>query len=346
MKKITCLGLLASILFLAKTTTAQTAIAVTNDSGSTFYSTLDSAITKAVSGDYIYLPGGSFTISVPINKQLQIIGVGHNPDSCAVTGITHVTGYIYITKGSDHGSMTGLNISGSIYFSSDKNGNYSKDINISYYSIERCKILGGVYIKVHATNILINECILDYYSARIESNGSGYADGFQISKCILNVEGIYLFDSNTYFTNNIFIADQTNLSQVYNCYFRNNVFRGALVRTDYSQYCSNNLFQNNLLNGISSLSTNNFFSNNITGPVTTLFKNQSGTVFDYKQDYHILDTSPAHNAGTDGTDLGIYGTGSPWKEGSLPSNPHIQSKTISTVNGNLNVKIKVAAQDN
>lgn len=345
MKKITSIALFGLILFLASPTHAQTMIAVQNETGSTFYTSLDLAITNAKSGDYIYLPGGNFTISVPINKQLQIVGVGHNPDSCAVTGITQVTGTFYILLGSDHGSITGLNISGGIYFY-DANKGRSKDVNINYYSIERCKILGGVEIGVHATNIIINECILDMGYGYLSGNGSGFSEGFQLSKCIIQRSQIAFFDSNAYFINNIFIADQNVWYDIHSCYFRNNVFRGTILNANNFS-CSYNLFQNNLFNSGCGLdATYNSFRNNITGPVTTLFKNQSGTVFDYKQDYHILDTSPAHNAGTDGTDLGIYGTGSPWKEGSLPSNPHIQSKSISTVNGNLNVKVKVAAQDN
>ena len=335
MKKIIYFGLFGFYLFLSSPTTAQTAIAVTNDSGSTFYTTLDLAITNASSGDYIYLPGGNFTISVPINKQLQIFGVGHNPDSCAVTGITQVTGDFTIKSGSDHGSIVGLKISGGISFSIN-----TQELDLNYYSIDRCNISGAIRLSAKSSNILVSECVLkgDLYGSSTK--------GFQMSKCIIEGRYIYSFYSNAYFLNNIFISNLTTLYCVNGCYFRNNVFISSQVYGEYGCTSDNNLFQNNLFNGSFSISpTTNSLRNNITGPVTTLFKNQSGTVFDYKQDYHILDTSPAHNAGTDGTDLGIYGTGSPWKEGSVPSNPHIQSKTFSTVNGNLNVKIKVAAQD-
>ena len=64
--------------------------------------------------------------------------------------------------------------------------------------------------------------------------------------------------------------------------------------------------------------------------------------------FHLRPGCLGKNAGTDGTDLGIYGGSFPWKNGSLPPNPHIQTKNISSATdpiGNLNVNIKVKAQE-
>ncbi len=338
MKKITFLTFLGFILLLADPSQAQSPIAVQNNSGTSFYSTLDLAITNAISGDYIYLPGGSFNVTVPISKQLHIIGVGHNPDSCAVTGITQVSGTFSIRSGSDGGSISGLKIIGQIQFYIGTTEN-----NISNYTIERCNIGSTITLSNRISNLLINECII------IEGISGNSLQGFQLSKCII---GRYIigFDSNAYFLNNIFFGNVSCGSNVsiQGAFFKNNIFLSPLTEGTINGVCvAKSQFQNNLFNAGCYYVSNstNTYQNNITGPVSTLFVNQSGTVFDYKQDYHIKTDSPAHNAGTDGTDLGIYGTGNPWKEGSLPSNPHIQSKSISTINGNLNVKIKVVAQD-
>ena len=94
-----------------------------------------------MAGDYIYIPGGNFTISVPIDKQLQIVGVGHNPDSCAVTGITQITGNILIKNGSNHGSIIGLKILGTVSFGTSP---YT-DVSINYYTIERCFINSDIF---------------------------------------------------------------------------------------------------------------------------------------------------------------------------------------------------------
>lgn len=348
MKKLIYLFAIALTLFMAQNTKAQSPIAVQNDNGTSLFATLDLAITNAVAGDYIYLPGGSFNISVPINKPLHIVGVGHNPDSCAVTGITQVTGSFYFNSGSDHGSITGLKISDGVCF----NVSATEPI-LNYFSVERCSFR-WLNLSTRTSNILINECVIN---GSITGNNT---QNFQLSKCIVFV-GIIGFQSNAYFINNIFPSSTTTFRVVNDCFFRNNIFIGKLVDPAFIDYnpppsSINNLFQNNVFNNGFDLSTTsvsgtttyvyNVFQNNITGPVSSLFVNQSGTEFDYKQDYHIKADSPAHHAGTDGTDLGIYGTDNPWKEGSLPNTPHIQSKSISTVNGNLNVKVKVAAQNN
>ncbi|MFZ4707455.1 MAG: hypothetical protein ACOYMF_15745 [Bacteroidales bacterium] len=343
MKKNAILCILGFLLLTASQCNAQTLIAVQNESSSSFYDNLDSAIVHAVSGDFIYIPGGSFPITVPINKKLQIVGVGHNPDSCAVTGISQIAGSINIINGSDHGSISGLKISGSVSF-----GTSPTEVSISYFSIERCNIGGSLILATQSSNILVNECIIQ---GLINGNNTM---GFQLSKCIIEgkefenpgVNGCVIqnFNSNAYFINNIFIGWKTSLWMVVNCHFRNNVFRSGPYNFGGN---SLNLIQNNIFNGgeTPGLYYIGQFINNIIGPLTDLFVNQSGYVYDYTQDYHIVATSPAHDAGTDGTDLGVYGTGSPWKEGSLPGNPHIQSKTFSKVNGNLNVEMKVAAQD-
>lgn len=306
---------------------AQTLIAVTNETGSSFYSNLDSAIIHSVAGDYIYLPGGNFTVSKPINKKLQIVGVGHNPDSCAVTGITQVTGNFTINSGSDHGSITGLKIWGSISFV------LTTGQTLNYFSVEHCN-LNGVSFATNSSNILINECVIGSVS------GSS-SQGILVSKCIIS-GGISGFVSNTFISNNVFLS--SSFTYPYSgVSFQNNIFlsSGPTPTVTYTAFYRNNSFTT----AVSSLYN---CHNNIVGSAAELFKNKTKTGFDYDQDYHILATSPAHNAGTDGTDLGIYGTGSPWKEGSLPGNPHVQrlrSQSVSSLNGNLDVKVKVAAQD-
>lgn len=291
---------------------AQTMIAVQGESGSSFYASLDTAIVRAHAGDYIYLPGGNFTVSKPINKKLHIVGVGHNPDSCIATRITQVSGSFTIKKGSDHGSITGLKISnGGISFS------LTTGESLNYFSIERCYIGSDVSLATKSSQILISECVIN------GSVSGSSSQGFQLTKCIVtgDVNG---FIANSFADNNVFLSTSFSSSSR-GCFFRNNIFLS-------SGPSSGALYQNN--------SFTSAVSNNIVASSAQLFKNN--------QDYHVLPTSPAHNAGTDGTDLGIYGTASPWKEGSLPGNPHVQkvqSKTVSTIDGNLEVKTNIAAQD-
>jgi hypothetical protein len=152
------------------------------------------------------------------------------------------------------------------------------------------------------------------------------------------------------FKNNIFIdGDGFMLNLIFYSIFENNIIRGGSIYFDVSNgnILNNNLFVNNVIFPIGNSNTG---SNNIVNQTaTSIFVNQSGNTFSYTQDYHLQPTCPGKKAGRDGTDVGIYGGMYPWKAGSIPSNPHIQSMKIAPqtdVNGSLNVNIKVKAQDN
>jgi hypothetical protein len=76
--------------------------------------------------------------------------------------------------------------------------------------------------------------------------------------------------------------------------------------------------------------------------------NQSGGYYNYSNNYHLKNGCIGLNAGTDGHDVGVYGGIFPWKDGSVPHNPHVIFKNISGYtdpNGNLQLNIKVKAQE-
>lgn len=61
----------------------------------------------------------------------------------------------------------------------------------------------------------------------------------------------------------------------------------------------------------------------------------------------VKDGSPCKSYGTDGYDLGIYGTDEPFKDDGVPLNPQIKELFIAakSIQGALKVKIKLEAQD-
>ena len=114
---------------------------------------------------------------------------------------------------------------------------------------------------------------------------------------------------------------------------------GLLDGTPYSNV-KNNLFVDSSNIPANVLALNNIFRQ----PINTIFIDETGSA----SSYQLNPASPGKNGGTDGTDIGIHGGAFPWKQGAIPSNPHFQSIQIAPktdTNGNLNVKIKVAAQD-
>jgi len=225
---------------------------------------------------------------------------------------------------------------------------------VSGYTISRCKI-GSVLSRIESTfscnpsDITITECIIGWL---------GFPGGNNFTLCN-NILG-YIGGLGNYniIKNNIFLSSTNNISlsgtyttTIKNSYFENNIFLGNPFATYYSYTFDDNVFNNNLFVQNVTFpyqSTGSIGINNIVNQTqSTIFVNQSGNSFSYDDDYHLQSTCPGKNAGRDGTDIGIYGGASPWKEGSIPFNPHIQTLNISPVtnsSGNLNVNIQVEAQ--
>ena len=333
MKKITTLVLISVLFLFANQAIAQNLIAVQNGNSPRFFQQVDDAIVNAVDGDTLYIPGGSWNLTQPINKRLHLIGVGHHPDSTKVTFPTKINSDFNLYSGSSNGSITGINILGGINIQTEMN----------FYTVKSCRIY-YVRIGAKASNFLFIENVLEngisLYSQVVGANFSYFNNIFGAGA---GGGGV----TNSIFKNNIFLTYvAANFSLFENNIFYNNSFYGV----GFNENVKNSIAKNNLFAiGLSFENSTNVGSNNLfEQPQTGIFLNQSGNSFDYSHDYHLQPNSPGKNAGTDGTDIGIYGGIYPWKEGSIPSNPHFQSIQIAPktdTNGNLNVKIKVAAQD-
>jgi hypothetical protein len=318
---------------------AQAFIALEHNGTSVFYTMLDSAITYAQNGDIIYIPGGVYHLNISISKQIHIVGVGHNPDSTTATNITYLAGEVFLLTGAGGGSLTGLYMFDGISFGSSANNDL-----VSNYSISRCNF-NTLGLGSHSGNNVISENVI-----RSNINLSDASNNAFYNNIINNASG----GSQNTFKNNIFL----NTIYCGSSLIENNIFIAIPSFHGYgcSPYCcncgysifQNNLFVENITGGYGSFQGvcttiigNNQAANNI-------FVNQSGYIFNYSHDYHLLPDSPGKNAGNDGSDIGIYGGTFPWKEGSVPYNPHIQHKEISGSTdpaGNLNINIQVQAQD-
>ena len=325
MKKITTIVLIALMVLFNNQAIAQNLIAVQNGNAPKFFQQVDDAIVNAVDGDTLYIPGGSWNLTQPINKRLHLIGVGHHPDSTKVTFPTKIS-QINLDSGASNGSITGINILGGFMVQTEMNN----------YTVKRCRIyIVGLVAK--ASNFLFIENAIDNgFSVFIS------ASNFSCFNNIFSGGGSGSIITNSIFKNNVFLQFiAANFSL-----FENNI----ICSIDPFNYVNNSIARNNIFtyNFTFDYSTN-VGSNNLFGqPQPGIFVNQSGNTFDYSHNYHLQPNNPGKNAGTDGTDIGIYGGIYPWKEGSIPSNPHFQSIQIAPktdANGNLNVKIKVAAQD-
>lgn len=336
---------------------SQNIIAVTSSDGTTnVFNTLENAYQSAKDGDYIYLPGGTFTMSSVIRKKINLIGAGHYPDSTAYTNRTIIDGSITIGKGASNSLFEGLYVIGNIGFAREKSENVI---------IRRCNVsaitMGGSW-NDHDTLRVWNPQIINnivrthiYVTATHGFLVKGNIIGASISVCI-------------YFgglaQNNIFLSEghRTTLGDLRNVTFKNNIFmtNKSLGDQGYASYgydgaggsfnCTfiNNLFvgKDTTLNIIPIAIVKN--GNKFMVDPGEIFLKHTGSAFDYMNDYHLKATSPGKNAGDDATDVGIYGTSEPYKVSAMPSNPHISFKDIpsSTLpNGTLPLRIKVSAQE-
>lgn len=329
MKKIILtIGLFALVL----SSYGQKTIAVLSGTNWTFYEDFSTAIRQAPSGSIVYLPGGiinSYSGYDTIKKPLTVIGVGHFPDSTTATQPTILISNIILEPGAAFSSFIGLEFRDFIYFL----GSASEITNIN---IMRCKFNSindwfstGIVLK----NSIISECVIEsVYSGNFGTN-------CLVEKSIINfISG----QGNVRFRNNIIFGVGNMFNYVQNCTFENNILGN-------SEYMSSCLVQNNLfLSGLLGSAGQLLAINNVYSTYANTFINAPSGTYDITYNYHLKPTSVGKNVGTDGTDVGIYGTTKPCKEGWVPPNPHISFKSIpseSLPNGTLPVNIKTIAQD-
>lgn len=329
---------------------SQNYITVDHNGVPSLYDDLQTAVDSAQNGDYIYVPGGSYDVStLYIDKKLTIIGAGHYPDSTSATNYTNIEGTIRFKTGSDSTIIEGLYITGNIFF-----GN---SVNDSMYSISivRCNFntlflkYSSSYNRGFTNNNYISESVIrgDIEGGQTESN---YFEKNIITNQVENLT------NNNCFSNNIFLNKRTSVQSTFNyidnTLFKNNIILDNFGGTENVNHTENCTFNNNLLvfefsNSFGSgggLSNNVGIANIVGIAQDSVFINQSGYSFNYSHNYHLKPTCPGIGAGDDGTNIGIYGTGIPYKEGAVPSNPHIQEFTITVEDNNLNLKAKVSAQ--
>ncbi len=313
------------------------------------YTTINAAIAAAAAGDTILVTGtpidyGSFTVD---KNNLTFIGAGHNPD-----------------KDLSYSSYV-QNIS----FVANLNGCKVQGFNLSF--------LGGA---PNADNITVEFCLI-----RAALNCVQFCNDWVIKNCVFacNITCCVIEGngqpgrSNIVITNNIFDngSQLCNLANGNNgIVISNNIFlrgtgsdAGAFINLDNAEI-SNNIFYQAKPTGVS----NCVFSNNLSFGATSNelppvacttctgtgnFVNQdplfttytSGQNFQYAHNFILQAGSPGHNAGTDGTDLGVYGLNNVFSETGEPPIPVVRTLTIANPNtaqgAVLNVTVTISNPD-
>ncbi|MCF6295318.1 MAG: hypothetical protein L3J25_06480 [Flavobacteriaceae bacterium] len=303
---------------------------------------LQTAYTAAIAGDTLYLPGGTHFPPTRFEKQLTIFGAGHYPSATTATYLTKISGNFVISDEADGLYLEGVEITGQLSF----------DINesVNDVTIKRCRINGSMYILGNGTIPAENNTFIENIIPIVQ------VDNMLNSMFFNNIIREIYNARNLSFINNTFLRSSPSsgnqvVNYANNCLFKNNVFyqnNNNICEGNGSSTWVNNIFCTSTttpLLGLDPILVDNYFMT--LSDVTTLIYPDIET-FDYSFDYHLLPLAAA-NLGDDGTVTGVYGGFYPWKDFSIPTNPHISSKNISAttdVNGMIQVDINVHAQDN
>lgn len=347
MKKIQLI-ITFNLVLSALTLSAQKKVALHSNGTSTFFmgaTPYNDAYTAALDGDTIYLPGGTFGSPTSINKQIVVYGIGHHPDTSAVMGETIITGSMSLSSAATKSHFEGLKFSTG---------------NITYTGISDSIVIKRCYLKSINFNNYASvgtEIIENVVEGTITGTGSVKTI---ISNNIIKKSSnsvIVNFENQAWIRNNIIVGvgNYSNFSHTYlfynitNCLFDNNIIlnEGNSIDNFITTSVTNNTFKNNIFNGNPELSLNTWDNNYFNIASNTIFNNYTGVAFSYAEDFHLI--APSSYLGTTGNAVGIYGGYTPAKVGFIPVNPHYQLKNIALEtdnNGDLNIQIKVEAQDN
>jgi hypothetical protein len=340
MRKISTTALLG-MLALGFTANAQK-VALHSSSGVQIFNgsyALTNAHNAASSGDTLYLSGGTFYAPSQITKPLYIYGAGHYLDSTQATGKTIINGNLILREHTDGMHIEGIDLTG--FFRLEF---YSMD-TVQNVAIAYSKISGNIELgygsNTYSNNfVLMRSVVLGNIDFTRATNAAVF-NSFLQNRCTgsngVNYENNILFFSNN--ANTAIVGDNNIIK---NCIFFSQYDYSSGVAGNGNQFY-NNLFLFSTPNYGGSYTASGNYLNVAAGSV---FVNNVLYAFDYANNYHLQ--NPTAYTGTDGKQVGIYGGTFPYKDGAVPSNPHIQLKNIapsSDSNGKLQVEFKVSAQN-
>jgi len=276
------------------------------------YYNLQEAVTAASADDTLYVHGSFEGVDCTVDKKLTFIGQGfHSSIPHHNTIINNLN--LYDAHGTVIKSCQ-LN-----YINVYSNGQ-SNDV-----TIKNCRITVYVNINGNNWNIINN----------IFNGGQGYLQiNYWANTLVANnmfftqsAHSIYYSNQALLVDHNIFFIGICENYQVFNginnAYISNNIFYGRSVDGATLSYFANNLtFNTGAVPYGDNLGENNINGNDPLFINATMEYSDCGwwwgwiwvTNWDWTQNFHLQAGSPAIEAGSDSTDLGIYGGSFPWRD--------------------------------
>jgi PKD repeat protein len=333
----------------------ESVITVKNGAKAEFYTSLGTAVSHAVSGDTLYLPAGNLDGYSPVfvNKRLTIVGSGNAEICVGSMPETQIASQIIFQEGADGSLLTGCELSEISfgYIPQDSPPGHYND-NISNVTIMGNIIDGNISFGVRTDGNPVNHIYLSgnvIYSPNLQGKNS--------TECTVN-NNLFLGSAltalnNSLITNNVFKCRTPNplqgggqeenysvVSDLTSCTVQNSYFTCGSVSNCETSIVNNNAF------GVSTValplsSANNLFEQSLEETFGIASINAS-------TDLHVLDGSACKNAGSDGSDIGIYGGENPYRGCALPFNPYILTYNAAAVedeNEKLHVELTAQARN-
>lgn len=323
MKKPVFSLLAASALFLAISTHARILTVSNNPDRPAQYVTVQAAIDVAVAGDTIFVHGSQFLYpDFTIDKRLVLIGAGYNSNN--QFNLPTRVNYIYLTRDLGLKDASGTVISGfaiSAYLLVASGSESISNIRIFRNSIANIYTYTGANFANNWT--VYNNIITGTIYGGSGSSTTPSSTNISIQNNIFSTGGIWGFSATSILIDHNVFTGANNLSYLFYAILSNNIFIRS-TGTLMNAFVYYNTFNNNLsnLNTVTPTAPTNSFS---TGPNTAsgnfvqvdpLFENVTDlNNYNNTFNYRLKTTSTVRNAGTDATDLGIYGGAFPFPSG-------------------------------
>ncbi|MFC2111527.1 hypothetical protein ACFLQ5_03660, partial [Bacteroidota bacterium] len=281
----------------------------------------------------IYVQGSSIVYpDFHIKKRLHIIGVGIKPTSNYLYGYPSTVDRVYFDT---------------INYISGASGSIIEGMSITrIYAYTGCKNIIIRRNKLGYSISLTNIVNLLFHNNIAQSLAISGSTNVLIMNNIF-YGSISTGSTTTIISNNIFINTGA-FSGCANSTITNNIFYySAVTGATFSN------FSNNIGYGISTnvLQGSNSGSGNFSADPKFVYK-YTGNAYSDLDNYHLQSISPCKNAGTDGTDIGIFGGQYPFPESALLNYPHLITPMIPVMqeliiqnasvpaNGTLNFSVK------
>jgi len=316
-------SLLFTLLFFLISYSATAGIITVDNRDTTTaqYQDLQTAIDSAQVGDTLLIHRSNTSYgNITLNKRLTLIGEGILPEKQPENSFTTIGN---ATLSYDPITLTSASKSNFIGLSFTNLTINEKSSDINYA----------------CDSILINYCKITTLALKNKEVGLNVNNSI-----ISNINGSLFYCT---FKNNFFYTVSCSISQGANNVFTNNFFflrlnfNGGVVANNilytnfggtFSMNAKNVMFSNNIMYSTSTTFDTTAFSSNGNTSTNNLFNVDPmfvnpvifNALFSYSQtspasgpfaDFHLQAGSPAIGAGTDGTDLGIYGGPTPWRDG-------------------------------